>query len=85
MRKLAAELGVTPMALHYHFGDKRGLLLAIIDELNAHVLTGSSARTRFWRTDLVALYRQLYNVYARYPGVAHEIWTAVLGIRADRQ
>jgi TetR/AcrR family transcriptional regulator, tetracycline repressor protein len=51
MRRLAAELGVTPNALYTYVPDKEGLLDALIDDLLAGVDTGEAAAD--WRDGLV--------------------------------
>ncbi|MCW8907152.1 MAG: TetR family transcriptional regulator, partial [Sedimenticola sp.] len=38
VRRLAAEAGVTPAMVNYHFGNKQGLYLAVIEETVAPVL-----------------------------------------------
>ena len=37
-RKVAAEAGVPLSQIHYHFGSKEGLMLALLDHLDAEVL-----------------------------------------------
>lgn len=38
MRSLAAELGVTPMALYHHFADRDALLLALVERVSETIL-----------------------------------------------
>lgn len=40
IRRLARELGVTPMAIYHHVPDKRGLLAAIIDDVWREITDG---------------------------------------------
>ena len=46
IRRLASELGVTPMALYWHFEDKQALLDALSDELWVDALRRSLAALR---------------------------------------
>ncbi|WP_393916523.1 TetR/AcrR family transcriptional regulator [Halostreptopolyspora alba] len=51
MRRLAGELGVTPMALYWHFRTKESLLEAMVDRVFAEVDRRSSAEAS-WRQQL---------------------------------
>lgn len=42
MRALAARLGVTPMSLYHHIGDRAGLLQALSDRVYGAVLDGAA-------------------------------------------
>src|SRR6476660_1266585 len=42
-RDVAAEAGVPLSQIHYHFGSKQGLMLALFDYLNAQLLDRQSA------------------------------------------
>src|SRR5258705_13133631 len=68
IRRLAQELGVTPMALYWHFKNKDELLLGIAD----HVLTGVQA-TRDpadpWQRQLRAMIESLVGVMRGHPSL----------------
>jgi AcrR family transcriptional regulator len=42
-REVAAAAGVPPSQIHYHFGSKQGLVLALFEHLNAQLLTRQQA------------------------------------------
>jgi AcrR family transcriptional regulator len=66
VRRLAQELGVTPMALYWHFKNKDELLLGIVD----HVLTGVRADRDAgdsWRRQLRAMLEALVAVMRAHP------------------
>jgi TetR/AcrR family transcriptional regulator, tetracycline repressor protein len=78
MRRLAAELGVTPNALYTYVPDKEGLLDALVDDLLAGVDGGDPAEGD-WRDGLVRVmdssrrlllaHPQLVPVFLARPGL----------------
>jgi AcrR family transcriptional regulator len=68
VRRLAQDLGVTPMALYWHFKNKDELLLGIVD----HALTGVKA-TRDpadpWQRQLRAMVESLVGVMRQHPSL----------------
>jgi AcrR family transcriptional regulator len=69
IRRLAQSLGVTPMALYWHFKNKDELMLGIVD----HVLDGVRALradTDPWETQLRAMVESLVTVMRRHPILA---------------
>ncbi|MDA2815297.1 TetR/AcrR family transcriptional regulator C-terminal domain-containing protein [Nocardiopsis sp. RSe5-2] len=66
MRRLARELGVTPMALYWHFGTKEALLDGMADRVLAEVgLPPDDGRP--WRPRLEGLLRSFLDVLRRHP------------------
>src|SRR5215831_8801154 len=66
IRRLAQELGVTPMALYWHFKNKDELLLGIVD----HALTGVKATREPsdpWQHQLRAMVEALIAVMRAHP------------------
>ena len=67
MRRLAAAVGVTPMAIYNHFASKRDLLAAVAD----HVISA----TRFdgghddWRDQVRHCFEALRGLCLRHPGL----------------
>ena len=57
VRKVAKDLGVTPMALYWHVADKEALEAALGERLFAGVVLPPSERS--WRTDLHGVLRAL--------------------------
>jgi AcrR family transcriptional regulator len=66
-RRLADELGVTPMALYHHVRDKADLLAAMVDLLLSEVDTPPVRRSRGWAEELRALLRSFVSVRERHP------------------
>ena len=71
MRTLAVELGVTPMTVHHHVGDKRRLVKLVTDAIVAAVSTpaGDLPWDVWLRTYHDALWKQLHG----FPGVARQL------------
>jgi TetR/AcrR family tetracycline transcriptional repressor len=85
IRRLAQELGVTPMALYWHFADKDALLVAVSErlwediatELDIMPATGDDG----W-ADLQLITESVMAVLRRHPGCAALTPLAVLGCRS---
>jgi TetR/AcrR family transcriptional regulator, tetracycline repressor protein len=69
MRRLAAELGVTPNALYTYFPDKAALLDAIFDDLLGEIEVPGEAGER-WQDDLAELMRASRRLVLAHPGLA---------------
>src|SRR5882757_6663292 len=67
MRAVAERLGVTPMALYRHVGDKRALLDGLVEELLAELPLPDSALP--WRQRLDAMAAALRATARRHPTV----------------
>src|SRR3954454_10469311 len=65
IRAVAAEAGVNLALVHYHFHSRDGLLLAVLEDLNAELLTRQ--RSMYYRSDasLAAKWRQAVKYYRR--------------------
>lgn len=68
IRRLAKELGVTPMALYWHVADKEALEAALGERLFAAVVLPEP--TRSWRNDLHAVLQELARVLSEHAAVA---------------
>jgi AcrR family transcriptional regulator len=66
MRALAARLGVSPMSLYHHVGDRAGLLQALSDQVYGAVLDGGDA-TVDERTQVRALLTRYHDAVGRHP------------------
>jgi TetR/AcrR family tetracycline transcriptional repressor len=67
MRRLALDLGVTPMALYNHFGNKQELLRAIADDvIDGAEFNGGQAD---WQDQLRHCFRTLRDLCLRHPGL----------------
>ena len=69
IRRLARELGVTPMALYWHFESKQELLYALGDRLLADLDVSADGRAT-WQERLHALVRSLMGVLRAHPSAA---------------
>jgi TetR/AcrR family tetracycline transcriptional repressor len=76
IRRLATELGVTPMALYWHFRTKEDLLAGLADRvLDAVELP---ARGDDWSTDIRAALVALVTAMRPHPQVAHLVAERVM-------
>ncbi|GAA3288905.1 TetR family transcriptional regulator ActII [Dactylosporangium vinaceum] len=66
IRRLATELGVTPMALYWHFKNKDELLLGLIDHVLADVRAGRAASDP-WPDQLRAMVAALVRAMRAHP------------------
>lgn len=81
IRRLATELGVTPMALYWHFADKDALLYAISEHLwddAAAIVAAADPDGDAWSV-LRAVTAGLVEALRRHPGCAQLAYLAVLG------
>jgi TetR/AcrR family transcriptional regulator, tetracycline repressor protein len=82
IRRLAQELGVTPMALYWHFKNKDELLLGIVD----HALAGVKA-TRDpsdpWQHQLRAMVEALIAVMREHPSLTDMLWAVDMRMGAS--
>jgi AcrR family transcriptional regulator len=65
-RRLAQELGVTPMALYHHLGDKADLVGRMTDRLLGEVEVPAAAELSDWRAALRKLLRSFVTVRQRH-------------------
>src|SRR5215469_13958716 len=78
IRRLAQTLGVTPMALYWHFKNKDELLLGIVD----HVLTtvrADRAATDPWQVQLRAMVEAIVTVMRAHPALPELLHAADKG------
>jgi AcrR family transcriptional regulator len=69
IRRLAQELGVTPMALYWHFKNKDELLLGIVDHMLAGVRV-DHADTGAWQPQLRAMVDALLDLMRTHPSLS---------------
>jgi AcrR family transcriptional regulator len=65
MRAVAEQLGVTPMALYRHVGDKQGLLDALVERLLLEIPAPDPAQD--WREQLHGMAQSLRDTAKRHP------------------
>ena len=70
IRKLATELGVTPMALYWHFRSKDELLAGLAERVWGEIDTNVDA-TAPWSAQLRSLLESLLRVLRAHPAAAH--------------
>ena len=68
MRQLAADLGVTPMALYNHFNGKLELLRNVAGQMLAEIEFDNG--TQDWRERVAGCFRALRDACLRHPGAA---------------
>ena len=68
IRRLATQLGVTPMALYWHVSDRSELLELVGHAVLAEVVV--PPRTGDWRTQLHDVHRALLEAVLRHPNTA---------------
>jgi TetR/AcrR family tetracycline transcriptional repressor len=68
IRRLAQELGVTPMALYWHFKNKDELLLGIVDHALSRVRADRAA-TDPWNKQLRAMVEALVTLMREHPSL----------------
>ena len=68
-RRLAAECGVTPMALYRHVRDKDDLLDRVVDDVLGSFADRPPA-TGDWRARVTADFTEARRVFLRHPGIA---------------
>ena len=69
IRRLAQELGVTPMALYWHFKNKDELMVGIVDQALSTVRADRDA-TDPWPKQLRAMVEALVRVMREHPALA---------------
>jgi AcrR family transcriptional regulator len=78
IRRVAQDLGVTPMALYWHFRDKDLLLDGIAERLLSEVVLPESEPSARWDERLRVLLDALLGVLRAHPAVAELVSTRVL-------
>jgi TetR/AcrR family tetracycline transcriptional repressor len=68
IRRLAKELGVTPMALYWHFKNKDELLLGVVDHVLSSVRADPAAGDP-WQDRLRVVFETVVNVMRRHPSL----------------
>lgn len=67
MRGLASRLGVTPMSLYHHVGDRAGLLRALSEEVYGGVAMQARSRAKGHGAQLRKLLLHYYEAVGRHP------------------
>jgi AcrR family transcriptional regulator len=79
MRAVAAELGVSPMAIYYHLKDKQELVRLVLAEVRSHFIP-LRVDADGWELSLRRFLMVQWQEQARYPGIAtHLIAAPLLG------
>ena len=78
IRRLATELGVTPMALYWHFQDKERLLDGVAELVLSEMTLPPDDDSRPWDERLREVLDQLLAVLAAHPSVTDVVKTRIL-------
>ena len=78
IRRLATELGVTPMALYWHFQDKERLLDGVAELVLSQIALPPDDESRPWDERLREVLDQLLAVLAAHPSVTDVVKTRIL-------
>lgn len=70
IRKLAAALGVSPMAVYHHFDGRESIVLGVIDRVVADAaVTAHGTSPRRWQDWLRATFRGMHRALVAQPGL----------------
>jgi AcrR family transcriptional regulator len=83
VNRLAVKLGVTPMTIHYHFGDKASVVRMVMEDLNGRVRRDMPTHKRPWRQFLIDTFSALFVIYSPYPGIVRAILSELQTIRPN--
>ncbi|MEM1111742.1 MAG: TetR/AcrR family transcriptional regulator [Pseudomonadota bacterium] len=75
MRRLAGELGVTPMAIYNYFGNQDILNQAMVDAIVGDVLDEVSRQTGSWRKRIQHMLETSLKHCREYPGMSQLFWS----------
>jgi TetR/AcrR family transcriptional regulator, tetracycline repressor protein len=78
IRRLATDLGVTPMALYWHFQDKERLLDGVAELVLSEVTLPADDESRPWEERLREVLDQLLAVLAAHPAVTDVVKSRIL-------
>jgi AcrR family transcriptional regulator len=85
MRAVAAELGVTPMAVYYYVADKDDLLRLVVDRVTASTGVLHRRPEETWQESLRNYLMRMWENSRDYPGLsAHMINLPGLGMTPER-
>jgi TetR/AcrR family transcriptional regulator, tetracycline repressor protein len=70
MRRVATEVGASPMALYNHVADKAELIDLMVDAIVAEVVEGSRSDTGDWMDKMRAVTRRNHAMWGAHPGFA---------------
>lgn len=73
MRRLAARLGVAPMAAYRHFADRAALIDAMLEAAGSSLEAATPDTATGWRDGLAGLARGLRDGLVRYPGLIEAV------------
>ena len=78
IRRLATDLGVTPMALYWHFADKERLLDAVAELVLSQVRLPADDESRPWDERLREVLDRLVGVLSAHPSTTDVVKTRIL-------
>jgi AcrR family transcriptional regulator len=85
VQRIAAELGVSDAAIHYHFGSREALMASLLRWIGRRLVDDIEALVAAWRpggVDVAALSRLFQRAYADERGARVAFWLTYSGWRS---
>jgi AcrR family transcriptional regulator len=84
IQRIAADLGITDAAIHYHFGTREALMDALLRRIGRRLVGDIEATIETWATDQIdvaALGRLFQRAYADERAAKLALWLSLTGWR----
>jgi AcrR family transcriptional regulator len=84
IQRIAADLGITDAAIHYHFGTREALMDALLRRIGRRLVDDIEATIESWapdQIDVVALGRLFRRTYADERAARLALWLSLAGWR----
>jgi AcrR family transcriptional regulator len=84
IRRIAADLGITDAAVHYHFGTREALMDALLRRIGRRLVDDIGATIESWapdEIDIAALGRLFQHAYANERAARLALWLGLAGWR----
>jgi AcrR family transcriptional regulator len=84
IQRIAADLGITDAAVHYHFGTREALMDALLRRIGRRLVDDIEATIESWapdQIDVAALSRLFQHAYANERAARLALWLSLAGWR----